>query len=166
MALQYWREYRTYFHIGSDFGVAESTACRIVHKIENILIKSRLFSLPGKKKLLESSGLEDLVVIDVMESPIERPQRHQKAFYSGKQRKHTLKTQAVVELQTSSIICLAHSKGKMHDFQLLNSSEVKFGKLLKVIADKGYQGINKIHELSQTPVKKPRGGKLTSSQRK
>lgn len=104
--------------------------------------------------------------MDVMESPIERPQRHQKAFYSGKQRKHTLKTQAVVELQTSRIICLAHGKGKMHDFRLLKSSGVKFGLLLKVIADKGYQGITKIHDRSQTPLKKPRGGKLTSSQKK
>ena len=56
--------------------------------------------------------------------------------------------------------------GKMHDFRLLKTSEVKFGKLVKVIADKGYQGITKIHELSQTPLKKPRGGKLTSSQKK
>ncbi len=54
----------------------------------------------------------------------------------------------------------------MHDFRLLKTSEVSFGKLVKVIADKGYQGITKIHELSQTPLKKPRGGKLTSSQKK
>ncbi len=26
LVLQYWREYRTYFHIGQDFGVAESKA--------------------------------------------------------------------------------------------------------------------------------------------
>lgn len=97
VVLQYWREYRTYLHIGTDWNISESTVCRLVHKIENILIKSRKFRLPGKKKLLEPSGLEGLVVIDVMESPIERPQRHQKAFYSGKQKKHTLKTQAVIE---------------------------------------------------------------------
>lgn len=165
LVLQYWREYRTYFHIGQDFGVAESTACRIVHKIENILIKSRLFSLLGKKKLLEPTGLKDLVIMDVMESPIEKPQRRQKAFYSGKQKSHTLKTQVIVESQTLKIICLAQGKGKTHDFRLLKASEVKFGKSLKVIADKGYQGITKIHGLSQTPVKKPRGGKLTSSQK-
>ncbi len=163
LVLQYWREYRTYFHIGQDFGVAESTACRIVHKIENILIKSRLFSLPGKKKLLEPSGLKDLVIMDVMESPIEKPQIRQKAFYSGKQKSHTLKTQVIVESQTLKIICLAQGKGKTHDFRLLKASRVKFGKSLKVIADKGYQGIAKIHELSQTPVKKPKSGKLTSS---
>ncbi len=80
MVLQYWREYRTYFHIGQDFGVAESTVCRIVHNIENILIKSRKFSLPGKKNLLNRAEPSDLVVIDVMESPIEKPQKGQKAF--------------------------------------------------------------------------------------
>ncbi len=166
MVLQYWREYRTYFHIGLDWGISESTVCRLVHNIENILIKSRKFSLPGKKKLLAPSGLEDLVVMDVMESPIEKPQRHQKAFYSGKQKEHTLKTQVIIDPQTLKIICLAHGKGKMHDFRLLKSSGVKFGESLKVIADKGYQGITKIHELSQTPLKKPIKGKLTSSQKK
>ncbi len=38
--------------------------------------------------------------------------------------------------------------------------------LIKIIADKGYQGIAKIHELSETPIKKPRGGKLTKEQKK
>jgi IS5 family transposase len=49
---------------------------------------------------------------------------------------------------------------------LFKNSDVKFHKLLKVIADKGYQGIAKIHELSETPIKKPRGGKLTKEQKK
>ncbi len=31
VALEYWREYRTYFHIASSWGVSESTVCRIVH---------------------------------------------------------------------------------------------------------------------------------------
>ncbi len=30
IALEYWREDRTYFHIGSSWGVSESTVCRIV----------------------------------------------------------------------------------------------------------------------------------------
>ncbi len=53
MVLQYWREYRTYFHIGQDFGIAESTVCRIVHNIENILIKSRKFSLPRRLEIAD-----------------------------------------------------------------------------------------------------------------
>ena len=82
-------------------------------------------------------------------------------FYSGKQGEHTLKTQAIIEQQTLKIMCLGHGTGRTHDFRLFKNSGVKFHKLLKLIADKGYQGIAKIHGLSQTPIKKPKGGKLT-----
>ncbi len=140
--------------------------CRTVHKLENILIRSGKLSLPGKKKLLDSSLDENLIAIDVMESPIERPLRHQKRFYSGKQGEHTLKTQVILEQKTLKIICLGHGKGKTHDFRLFKTSGVKFRELVKVIADKGYQGIAKIHELSETPIKKPKGGKLTKEQKK
>lgn len=166
LALQYLREYRTYYHIGQDWKISESSVCRIVFKIENILIKSRKFSLPGKKKLLDTFLDEDLILMDVMESPIERPSKHQKSFYSGKQKKHTFKTQVVFGQKSNQIICLSHSKGKTHDFKLFKNSRTKFHKLLKVIADKGYQGITKFHNLSQTPIKKPRGKKLTKAQKK
>ena len=160
MVIQYWREYRTYYHIGLDFGVSES-AGRIVFKIENILIKSRKFSLPGKKELWKMSSEEDLVVMDVTESPIEKPHIGQKIFFSGKQGEHTLKTQVVIHQKSSQIICLGHDLGRIHDFRLFKSSGIRFGELLKVIVDKGYQGISKIHQLSETPIKKPRGKKLT-----
>ncbi len=154
VTLQYWREYRTYFHISKDWKIAESTVCRIVKKVENILIQSRKFSLPGKKKLLDSALDEKLILIDVMESPIERPKQHQKTFYSGKQGEHTLKTQVVFGEKKGKIIWLAHDKGRTHDFKLLKKSQVRFHQLIKVIGDKGYQGITKIQENSETPIKK------------
>ena len=166
MVIQYWREYRTYYHIGLDWGLSESAVCRAVFKIENILIGSRKFSLPGKKELLKMSRQSDLVVMDVTESPIERQKKGQKKFFSGKQGEHTLKTQVVIHQKSSQIICLGHAKGRMHDFKLFKTSGVKFEKLLKVIADKGYQGIHKIHQLSETPIKKSNGKKLTEEQKK
>jgi len=165
MTLQYLREYRTYYHIGADWRISESAVCRIVHKIENVLIRSRKFSLPGKKELLKTPTEEKVVVMDVTESPIERPQKGQKAFFSGKQKDHTLKTQVIVDQKTGKIICLGHGKGKTHDFRLFKNSGVKFGELLKVIADKGYQGIAKIHDLSETPIKKKKGEKLTKEEK-
>jgi hypothetical protein len=166
MTLQYLREYRTYYHIGLDWKMSESNVCRIVHKIENILIKSRQFRLPGKKELWQSSSEEELVVMDVMESQIERPKRKQKQFYSGKQREHTLKTQLVIQQNNEKILCLVNGKGRTHDFKLFKNSGVKFGSLMKVIADKGYQGIAKIHKLSETPIKKKKGKKLTKEEKK
>lgn len=103
--------------------------------------------------------------MDVTQSPIERPKKGQKKFFSGKQREHTLKTQVVIHQKSSQIICLVHGKGRMHDFRIFKNSEVKFGELLKVIADKGYQGITKIHQLSETPMKKPKGEKLTKAEK-
>ena len=45
------------------------------------------------------------------------------------------------------------------------NSGVKFGTLMRVLADKGYQGIAKIHQLSQTPIKKKKGKKLTKEEK-
>ena len=78
MTLEYLREYRTYFHIGQSWGLNESTVYRIVTKIENILINSPTFRLPGKKQLLKSSTEISVVVVDVTENPIERPKKNRK----------------------------------------------------------------------------------------
>lgn len=80
IALQYWREYRTYFHISKSWGIHESTVCRIVHRVEDKLIKSRKFSLPGKKALVSSDAQWDVVIIDAGESPIERPKKNNGIF--------------------------------------------------------------------------------------
>ena len=115
LTLEYLREYPTFLRLGTNYKVSESTAFRIVRKIENILIQSRKFSLPGKKKLLDPSLDEELVLIDVTESTIERPKKNQKRFYSGKKRGHTLKNQVVFAPKSKKIICLAHNKGRVHD---------------------------------------------------
>ena len=93
MALQYWREYRTYFHIGLSWGVDESVVCRTVHKIENLLIQSKVFHVPGKKKLCTEGTSFAVVVVDVAESPVERPQKNSGATTAGRRsatlRKHS-----------------------------------------------------------------------------
>lgn len=76
MTLEYLREYRTYFHIAQSWGVKESTAYRIIRKVEDYLLASGVFSLPGKKKLLATDHEMQIVVVDVTESPIERPQKN------------------------------------------------------------------------------------------
>lgn len=75
LTLMYWREYRTEFHIGLTYGVSEATACRTIHKIENALIQSEYFHLPGKKVLQAGDSLLEVVVMDATEQPIERPKK-------------------------------------------------------------------------------------------
>jgi hypothetical protein len=75
MTLMYWREYRTEFHIGLTYGVSEATVCRTIKKVENVLMKSGEFRLPGRKALQPSDTLIEVVLIDATEQPIERPKK-------------------------------------------------------------------------------------------
>ncbi|MBX2901875.1 MAG: transposase family protein [Cyclobacteriaceae bacterium] len=84
MTLMYWREYRTLYHIGLDYGVSESTVCRRIKWVENCLIQSGQFSLEGRKRLTINYNPLQAVVVDATETPIERPKKHQKKYYSGK----------------------------------------------------------------------------------
>ncbi len=75
VALEYWREYRTYFHIGTNWEVSESTICRIVTDIKSTLMKTEKFRIPGKKALLKDSDYPEYVVMDVTETTIERQKK-------------------------------------------------------------------------------------------
>ena len=70
----------------------------------------------------------------------------------------------MIETQSLKIICTAHGTGKEHDFQLFKRSKVKPIESIEVLADKGYQGINKIHDSSYVPIKKPKKKGLSSLQ--
>jgi hypothetical protein len=73
LTLMYWREYRTEFHIAQSYGVSEATVCRTIQKVEDALVRSGKFRLPGKKALQASDTIFEIVLVDVSEQPIERP---------------------------------------------------------------------------------------------
>ena len=75
LTLMYWREYRTQFHIAQAYGISEAAVCRTIQKVENVLIKSGQFQLPGKKTLQPSDTIIEIVVVDATEQPIERPKK-------------------------------------------------------------------------------------------
>ena len=77
VTLMYWREYRTMFHIAEGYGVAESTICRVIQRIEDILIQSGKFNINGGKANLMNNR-DDNIVIDVMECEIERPKKNKR----------------------------------------------------------------------------------------
>ena len=84
MTLMYWREYRTEFHIGLSYGVSESTVCRTIQKVEDVLIKSEQFHLPGKKVLQSSDTVIEIVLVDATEQPVERPKKDKNGITAAK----------------------------------------------------------------------------------
>jgi hypothetical protein len=86
LTLMYWREYRTMFHIATDYGLSESTVCRTINKVEDILSKSKAFKLPGKKVLSKSKFSYEVFLVDTTESPIERPKKNSNGITQGKRK--------------------------------------------------------------------------------
>lgn len=85
MALNYWREYRTYAHLGVSYGYSESQTWRIIRWCEDVLIKSGKFTVGGKRELL-SINPDHVVLIDATESPIQRPKKKAKAILFRKEK--------------------------------------------------------------------------------
>jgi hypothetical protein len=84
MTLMYWREYRTEFHIAQSYGVSEATVCRTIHKVEDVLVRSKKFRLPGKKVLQASDTMFEVVLVDVSEQPVERPKKAKNGITAAK----------------------------------------------------------------------------------
>ena len=73
--LEYYREYRTLYHMGIDYGISEGQASKLVRDVESVLIKSGKFSLPSKRALYDAENEIEFVIIDATESPIQRPKK-------------------------------------------------------------------------------------------
>jgi hypothetical protein len=76
LMLMYYREYRSQFHIGITYQISESRVCEIIDEIERVLIADKRFHLPGKKALLKQENQFEVVLVDVTESPVERPKKN------------------------------------------------------------------------------------------
>jgi hypothetical protein len=84
ITLKYLREYRTMDSIAAEYGVCKGTVCLVIQWVEDTLVKDGTFALPGKKVLKRKSPSIRYIVVDVTESPINRPKEGQKEYYSGK----------------------------------------------------------------------------------
>jgi len=82
----YYREYRTFFHIGETYGLHESNVGKNIRRVETILSKSKKFELPGKKKLSGTNHQYEVIIVDATESPIERPKKNSTSIIQAKRR--------------------------------------------------------------------------------
>ena len=84
VTLKYLREYRIMDSIAAEYGVCKGTVCLAIQWVEDTLEQDGTFALPGKSVLKRKSATFKYIVVDVTESPINRPKKNQKDYYSGK----------------------------------------------------------------------------------
>jgi hypothetical protein len=153
--LIYYKFYITYDFLGMIFGVDASTANRAVMRIEPILAKISHFE---KKRLSNKDDLST-IIIDVTEQRIERPVKDQKIYYSGKKKRHTIKTEIQINKHGKIISISKPYPGSMHDFKIRKEGK-KLDPDSRVLADSAYQGLADIHAKAFVPYKKSKNKKL------
>jgi hypothetical protein len=126
MLLIYYRLYITYTLAGFLFDLDQSNICRDIQKIEGLIRKC--VPLPQKlynitKRLQTPEEVEKyfpgfMAFIDSTEQQIPRPidNKIREVFYSGKKKRHTVKTQLIVNNQGIVIHKLRYKKGRRHDY--------------------------------------------------
>lgn len=148
MTLLYYRSYISQEFVGFWFGIDDSRVCRIIQKLEPILAKVMAIS---KQKKLSKEEVESLI-IDATEQQIEKPKRGQKPYYSGKKKRHTIKTE-IRTTRKGRIVHVSKSRpGSVHDFNLYKQ-EPPLPKDTRAFVDSGYQGLDKIHPETDLPYK-------------
>ena len=83
--LSYYKEYRTMQNMAFDYNVSKSTICESIQWVENTLMKSGSFNLPSKKDLENNTSIE-LVLVDVTECEIQRPQKNKSSTIQEKRK--------------------------------------------------------------------------------
>lgn len=93
LTLSYLRHYHTQLELAANYRLSESNVCRTIHKVENALIQSKVFSLPKHQ-----AKMGEIVIIDVSESPIERPKKSKGIITAAKRNGTLLKSKSSTAL--------------------------------------------------------------------
>ncbi|NER06128.1 MAG: transposase family protein [Okeania sp. SIO3C4] len=93
-------------------------------------------------------------------------EKRQRAGFSGKKKRHTLKVQYVIGPDGRIYDVSATYPGKIHDFNVYKKQKKRnrFHWIPKK-ADSGYQGINRFDSNAEIPFQKPKNGRLTPEQK-
>ena len=157
--LAFYRFYLTDELLGWLVGLDASNVCRLQQRLEPLLEPAADPSLglslrrrlpPGVKKigtwekLLEVCPEFAEVVTDATEQPRQRPPTQtQRRWYSGKRKRHTVKTQLTVARPRGRILHVSVSvPGRVHDYALFKRTRLaeRLPPKVHLALDRGYDG--------------------------
>ncbi len=169
MLLVYYRIYCSFTLVGFLFNLDQSNVWRDIKHLEPLV--QMCIPLPEKvyRSTKKMKTIDDLMkyypelkaFIDATEQEIPRPgnKRRRKSYYSGKKKKHTVKTQIMANKKGWILHKTNHDKGKKHDYDVFKEKHPKIPAEVEAILDSGYQGVQKDFPEMKTriPRKKQKG---------
>ncbi|MGH2415373.1 MAG: transposase [Microcystaceae cyanobacterium] len=176
VCLLYLRQHWTMQSLAETLGCSEATVWNYIHEmlpyVRQALPASLLEQWQQECSPLERAELEEwlaelpdgALLVDSWEQPIPRPgdNEKQKQYYSGKQKDHTRKNQAITLPQGTDLVdVILGEPGPRSDSKLLEQTQAQLPENLAFVGDKAYVG----RANTTTPYKNPPKGELTQAQK-
>ena len=150
----YYRTYLPHLFIGSLMDIDESNVSRYIKRIEPLL--AGIFRIPEKRIKISREDVLGLI-IDATEQETEN---RKGSGWSGKKKRHTVKTQIIVNSKGKIKSVSKSVRGNIHDKKLYDQTRTFSNVKVKLKADLGYVGTS-----CQTPIKKQPLRGLTKKQK-
>jgi DDE superfamily endonuclease/Helix-turn-helix of DDE superfamily endonuclease len=178
MLLVYYKLYITHTLAGFLFDLDQSNVHRDIRYMEPVVsscipLPQKLYNLTRRLRTVEEVGIYFpgfKAFIDSTEQEIQRPKnkKRKKEYYSGKRKKHTVKTQYMVNKEGTILHKSKSKKGRKHDYSVYKDEHPITPTNVENYYDLGYQGIEKdFPDLKAVlPVKKKRNIELTRTEKR
>lgn len=142
------------------YGVDKAAICRSLRRIEQLAVRV----LSVKRSIRVSRAEAEALIIDCPEQPIQRPSRKQRCWYSGKKKRHTIKTEIIVTEQGKFVSASKPAPGSNADITVRRRGP-KLPNGSRAHVDSGYQGLQDDHPDTDIPYKKSKHRPLTTDER-
>ena len=153
MLLIYYHLYLSSNLMAYLFNLTQSNILKDIRKLEPLV--TQVLPLPRKmhEKAKRLEAIEEIEVmfpgfkafLDSTEQEIPRPKnrRRRKTHYSGKKKRHTVKTQLAVNSDGLIVHKSMHVRGSMQDYPLFMHTHPSLPRQIRLGGDLGYQGVKK-----------------------
>jgi len=155
-----YRCHITQTFLGLLYGVDKATISRALGRIEKLA--SRVLGV--KRRIVVSAEEAEALIVDCTEQAVHRPRRKQRCWYSGKKKRHTIKTEIVVTGKGRIVGVSKPMPGRVHDLEIRRRGP-PLPKNARLYGDSAYQGIHKDHPDSEIPYKKSKNKPLTKDEK-
>jgi len=167
MLLVYYRLYITYTLAGFLFDLDQSNICRDIQKIEKLIrecvpIPQKIYGITKRIKTPEEveryfpGFLSFIDSTEQQQIPRPKNKRKRKAYYSGKKKRHIVKTQFMVNNHGFIIHKTDHKKGSRYDYDIYKENRPATPNQVVNVFDLGYLGVEKDfpRQISSIPKRK------------
>jgi hypothetical protein len=150
MLLFYYRTYLPHMFVAEIFRVSDASVCRYLKQVQPLM--DGIFDI--HQEVIEISPDEVLrLCVDATE---QETQKRTGGGYSGKKKRHTIKTQMTVDEQGKIHHISKSVAGNIHDKKLFDHTNITFPKDVPILGDLGYVGTDlsiphkssKLHKLT------------------